>query len=97
MGQTLQLVYTDINNFRAVLALVVLLFVTEHIFLLSSDVNRLGSTNGPSFPKAENAPVSPPTSGHLMAEKMRLGRQDQGDNDTGETVISFNVLFKHWG
>uniref|UniRef100_A0A4W6FHF4 Golgi-specific brefeldin A-resistance guanine nucleotide exchange factor 1 n=1 Tax=Lates calcarifer TaxID=8187 RepID=A0A4W6FHF4_LATCA len=28
-----------------------------------------------------NAPVCPPTSGHLMAEKMKLGRQDQGDND----------------
>uniref|UniRef100_A0AAQ5Y5I3 Golgi-specific brefeldin A-resistance guanine nucleotide exchange factor 1 n=1 Tax=Amphiprion ocellaris TaxID=80972 RepID=A0AAQ5Y5I3_AMPOC len=32
----------------------------------------------------ENPPVCPPTSGHLMAEKMRLGRQDQGDSDACE-------------
>ncbi|KAI3363273.1 hypothetical protein L3Q82_011561 [Scortum barcoo] len=50
----------------------------------STDFNRLGNTNGLSPPQAENAPVCPPTSGHLMAEKMRLGRQDQGDNDTAE-------------
>ncbi|TSK22810.1 Golgi-specific brefeldin A-resistance guanine nucleotide exchange factor 1 [Bagarius yarrelli] len=29
-------------------------------------------------------PVCPPTSGHLMAEKMRLGRQDQEDTDLAE-------------
>lgn len=40
-----------------------------------------------SPPQAETAPVCPPTSGHLMAEKMKLGRQDQGDNDTGETFF----------
>ncbi|XP_033468828.2 Golgi-specific brefeldin A-resistance guanine nucleotide exchange factor 1 isoform X2 [Epinephelus lanceolatus] len=50
----------------------------------TTDLNRLDSTNGVSLPPAENAPVCPPTSGHLMAEKMRLGRQDQGDNDTAE-------------
>ncbi|XP_076598745.1 Golgi-specific brefeldin A-resistance guanine nucleotide exchange factor 1 isoform X3 [Chaetodon auriga] len=50
----------------------------------STDLNRLGSTNGLNLQQAENAPVCPPTSGHLMAEKMRLGRQDQGDNDTAE-------------
>ncbi|XP_068183227.1 Golgi-specific brefeldin A-resistance guanine nucleotide exchange factor 1 isoform X2 [Antennarius striatus] len=50
----------------------------------SSDLNRLGSTNGLSPPPAGDAPVSPPTSGHQMAEKMRLGRQDQGDNDPAE-------------
>ncbi|XP_028278426.1 Golgi-specific brefeldin A-resistance guanine nucleotide exchange factor 1 isoform X1 [Parambassis ranga] len=48
----------------------------------TADLNRLASTNG--LPQAENTPVCPPTSGHLMAEKMRLGRQDQGDNDTAE-------------
>ncbi|XP_068584140.1 Golgi-specific brefeldin A-resistance guanine nucleotide exchange factor 1 isoform X2 [Cebidichthys violaceus] len=47
----------------------------------TADVNRLGSTNDLSLPPAENAPVCPPTSGHLMAEKMRQGRQDQ-DKDT---------------
>ncbi|XP_062286179.1 Golgi-specific brefeldin A-resistance guanine nucleotide exchange factor 1 isoform X2 [Scomber scombrus] len=51
------------------------------------DLNRLGNTNGLSLPQAENALVCPPTSGHLMAEKMRLGRQDQGDTDTGEKRV----------
>uniref|UniRef100_A0A8C4ETE9 SEC7 domain-containing protein n=1 Tax=Dicentrarchus labrax TaxID=13489 RepID=A0A8C4ETE9_DICLA len=31
-----------------------------------------------------NSLVCPPTSGHLMAEKMRLGRQDQVDSETAE-------------
>ncbi|XP_030298406.1 Golgi-specific brefeldin A-resistance guanine nucleotide exchange factor 1 isoform X1 [Sparus aurata] len=48
-----------------------------------ADLSGLGSTNGLS-PEAENAPVCPPTSGHLMAERMRLGRQDKGDNDSAE-------------
>ncbi|KAM4590678.1 Golgi-specific brefeldin A-resistance guanine nucleotide exchange factor 1 isoform 3-T3 [Odontesthes bonariensis] len=50
----------------------------------TTDLNRLGNTNSLSQPQAETAPVCPPTSGHLMAERMRLGRQDQGDNDTAE-------------
>ncbi|XP_034463830.1 Golgi-specific brefeldin A-resistance guanine nucleotide exchange factor 1 isoform X4 [Hippoglossus hippoglossus] len=47
----------------------------------TTDLNRLGSTNGLSLPQAPSAPICPPTSGHLMAEEMKLGRQDQGDND----------------
>ncbi|XP_070398322.1 Golgi-specific brefeldin A-resistance guanine nucleotide exchange factor 1 isoform X4 [Nothobranchius furzeri] len=43
------------------------------------DLNRTSSTNVPLH--AANAAVFPPTSGHLMAEKMRVGRQDQGDSD----------------
>ncbi|XP_045926331.1 Golgi-specific brefeldin A-resistance guanine nucleotide exchange factor 1 isoform X3 [Micropterus dolomieu] len=50
----------------------------------TSDLNRLDSTNDLSRPQAENAPMCPPTSGYLMAEKMSLGRQDQGDSDTAE-------------
>lgn len=69
-----------------------LVFSTKHIFLLSSDLNRLDSTNGVSLPPAENAPVCPPTSGHLMAEKMRLGRQDQGDNDTGKSLVLYSFI-----
>uniref|UniRef100_A0A4W6FFG6 Golgi-specific brefeldin A-resistance guanine nucleotide exchange factor 1 n=1 Tax=Lates calcarifer TaxID=8187 RepID=A0A4W6FFG6_LATCA len=42
------------------------------------------SAKTPVVPQTENAPVCPPTSGHLMAEKMKLGRQDQGDNDAVE-------------
>ncbi|KAM6997801.1 Golgi-specific brefeldin A-resistance guanine nucleotide exchange factor 1 isoform 2-T3 [Tautogolabrus adspersus] len=48
----------------------------------SNDLNRVSSTNG--LPPSKMAAVCPPTSGHLMAEKMRLGRQDQGDNETAE-------------
>ncbi|XP_053291731.1 Golgi-specific brefeldin A-resistance guanine nucleotide exchange factor 1 isoform X10 [Pleuronectes platessa] len=47
----------------------------------TTDLNRLDNTNGLSVPQAPSAPVCPPTSGHLMAETMKLGRQDQGDND----------------
>ncbi|XP_023286325.1 Golgi-specific brefeldin A-resistance guanine nucleotide exchange factor 1 [Seriola lalandi dorsalis] len=50
----------------------------------TADLNRLGSTNSMSPPQAENVPVCPPTSGHLMAEKMKLGQQDQGDSDAVE-------------
>ncbi|XP_038593459.1 Golgi-specific brefeldin A-resistance guanine nucleotide exchange factor 1 isoform X2 [Micropterus salmoides] len=50
----------------------------------TSDLNRLDSTNDLSRPQAENAPMCPPTSGYLMAEKMSLGRQDQGDSDAAE-------------
>ena len=53
---------------------------------LSSDPNKWGTTNGLSLPQPETSPVCPPTSGHQMAEKMRLGRQDQGDTDAGETL-----------
>ncbi|KAI4812787.1 hypothetical protein KUCAC02_024155, partial [Chaenocephalus aceratus] len=54
----------------------------------TTDLNRQGSTNGLSLPEAEDAPVCPPTSGHLMAEKMRLGREDQGDYDPAEKSAS---------
>ncbi|KAK5907953.1 hypothetical protein CgunFtcFv8_016051 [Champsocephalus gunnari] len=54
----------------------------------TTDLNRQGSTNGLSLPQAEDAPVCPPTSGHLMAEKMRLGREDQGDYDPAEKSAS---------
>ncbi|XP_061819811.1 Golgi-specific brefeldin A-resistance guanine nucleotide exchange factor 1 isoform X3 [Nerophis lumbriciformis] len=48
-----------------------------------TDVVKEGVTNGLTFPQAGSTPGCPPTSGHLMAEKMALGRQDQ-DNDTIE-------------
>uniref|UniRef100_A0A3Q0RF72 Golgi-specific brefeldin A-resistance guanine nucleotide exchange factor 1 n=1 Tax=Amphilophus citrinellus TaxID=61819 RepID=A0A3Q0RF72_AMPCI len=47
-------------------------------------INRLGSMDGLSPSQPEKAPMYPPTSGYLMAEKMRLGRQDHGDNDSCE-------------
>ncbi|KAM6916618.1 Golgi-specific brefeldin A-resistance guanine nucleotide exchange factor 1 [Xenentodon cancila] len=47
----------------------------------TSDLNRVSSAYNLSPSQTENLPVCPPTSGHLMAERMQLGRQDQGDND----------------
>lgn len=64
---------------------------SKNISLLFTDVSRLGSTNGLSPSQPEKAPVYPPTSGHLMAEKMRLGRQDQGDGDLCEASVFFKV------
>ncbi|KAM9365735.1 Golgi-specific brefeldin A-resistance guanine nucleotide exchange factor 1 isoform 2-T2 [Pholidichthys leucotaenia] len=49
-----------------------------------TDLSRLGGTSGLSLPQAEKFPVCPPTSGHLMADKMRQGRQDQAEPDTAE-------------
>ncbi|XP_076831313.1 Golgi-specific brefeldin A-resistance guanine nucleotide exchange factor 1 isoform X2 [Brachyhypopomus gauderio] len=42
------------------------------------------SPNGQSAVDSEMPSVCPPTSGHLMAEKMRLGRQDQEEMDAAE-------------
>ncbi|XP_068423605.1 Golgi-specific brefeldin A-resistance guanine nucleotide exchange factor 1 isoform X3 [Clinocottus analis] len=50
----------------------------------TADVSTLDSTSDPSLPPPESAAPCPPTSGHLMAEKMKLGRQDQGENDSAE-------------
>ncbi|XP_043993051.1 Golgi-specific brefeldin A-resistance guanine nucleotide exchange factor 1 isoform X2 [Gambusia affinis] len=47
---------------------------------LTTDLNGKGSPS--NSPKAANASGYPPTSGFLMAEKMKLGREDQGDTDT---------------
>uniref|UniRef100_A0A8C1JJ84 Golgi brefeldin A resistant guanine nucleotide exchange factor 1 n=1 Tax=Cyprinus carpio TaxID=7962 RepID=A0A8C1JJ84_CYPCA len=41
------------------------------------------SCNGQNAVVPETRTACPPTSGHLMAEKMRLGRQDQEETDTG--------------
>uniref|UniRef100_A0A672N1P4 Golgi-specific brefeldin A-resistance guanine nucleotide exchange factor 1 n=1 Tax=Sinocyclocheilus grahami TaxID=75366 RepID=A0A672N1P4_SINGR len=42
------------------------------------------SCNGQNAVVSESRNACPPTSGHLMAEKMRLGRQDQEETDTAE-------------
>uniref|UniRef100_A0A3P9Q1V8 Golgi-specific brefeldin A-resistance guanine nucleotide exchange factor 1 n=1 Tax=Poecilia reticulata TaxID=8081 RepID=A0A3P9Q1V8_POERE len=53
-----------------------------------STSNGTDLTTGITFPnnspKAANASGYPPTSGFLMAEKMKLGREDQGDTDSGD-------------
>lgn len=46
------------------------------------------SSNGQNSVLTETRASCPPTSGHLMAEKMRLGRQDQEETDTAEKKIS---------
>lgn len=61
---------------------------------LFTDLNRLNDTNGLSLPKDESAPVCPLVSGHQMAEKIRLGRQDQGDSDAGDILILHIVSHK---
>ncbi|TRY65557.1 hypothetical protein DNTS_024060 [Danionella cerebrum] len=38
--------------------------------------------NGPDSVEQETSASCPPTSGHLMAQKMRLGRQDQEETDS---------------
>ncbi|XP_026211206.1 Golgi-specific brefeldin A-resistance guanine nucleotide exchange factor 1 isoform X1 [Anabas testudineus] len=50
----------------------------------TNDLNRISCTNGLNVPPTKNAPACPPNSGHLMAEKMKLGRLDQGDSDAAE-------------
>lgn len=57
------------------------------MFFLTLDGNKINNTT--SSAQAVSAPMFPPTSGHLMAERMKLGRQDQGDNDAGEASWSF--------
>ncbi|KAI2657621.1 Golgi-specific brefeldin A-resistance guanine nucleotide exchange factor 1 [Labeo rohita] len=42
------------------------------------------NSNGQNAVVLETRTACPPTSGHLMAEKMRLGRQDQEETDTAE-------------
>ncbi|XP_076020136.1 Golgi-specific brefeldin A-resistance guanine nucleotide exchange factor 1 isoform X2 [Genypterus blacodes] len=50
----------------------------------TTDLSRLSSINGLTLTQADKAPACPPTSGHLMAEKMKLGRQDHEEPDTAE-------------
>ncbi|XP_061646652.1 Golgi-specific brefeldin A-resistance guanine nucleotide exchange factor 1 isoform X5 [Phyllopteryx taeniolatus] len=50
----------------------------------TTDLIQDGSINGLSFPLADRGPGCPPTSGNLMAEKMKLCRQDQRESDATE-------------
>lgn len=45
------------------------------------------SSNGKTK-ESEMPSLCPPTSGHLMAEKMRLGRQDQEETESGTVIIA---------
>uniref|UniRef100_A0A8C7P4D9 Golgi-specific brefeldin A-resistance guanine nucleotide exchange factor 1 n=1 Tax=Oncorhynchus mykiss TaxID=8022 RepID=A0A8C7P4D9_ONCMY len=52
-------------------------YVCHVVVEAGRQVNR---ANGQNVPEADSVPL-PPTSGHLMAEKMRLGRQDQEETE----------------
>lgn len=48
----------------------------------TEDGKSAPSSNGQNAVASDTTTACPPTSGHLMAEKMRLGRQDQEETDT---------------
>ncbi|KAK1791614.1 hypothetical protein P4O66_013617 [Electrophorus voltai] len=58
--------------------------VNTSIDAASETSKTVPSSNGQSALESEMPSVCPPTSGHLMAEKMRLGRQDQEETDSAE-------------
>ncbi|XP_035255460.1 Golgi-specific brefeldin A-resistance guanine nucleotide exchange factor 1 isoform X3 [Anguilla anguilla] len=52
---------------------------------IPSEADSLANTtSAQNGPESESVPACPPTSGHLMAQKMRLGRQDQEEADPAE-------------
>jgi len=51
--------------------------------LLIEPGKSVPGSNGQNTVVSETRTACPPTSGHLMAEKMRFGRQDQEETDTG--------------
>ncbi|XP_077437392.1 Golgi-specific brefeldin A-resistance guanine nucleotide exchange factor 1 isoform X2 [Vanacampus margaritifer] len=53
----------------------------------TTDLIQEGSTNGLSFPLVDHGPGCPPTSGNLMAEKMKLSRQEQRESDPTDKKI----------
>ncbi|XP_036429975.1 Golgi-specific brefeldin A-resistance guanine nucleotide exchange factor 1 isoform X2 [Colossoma macropomum] len=50
----------------------------------TESVKAVPSSNGQTTVESDVSPICPPTSGHLMAEKMRLGRQDQEETESAE-------------
>lgn len=58
-----------------------------YVFIFETDHNLPATNNGLSLPQTEKAQLCPLQSEHQTVEKIKLGRQDQGDNDTGETFI----------
>nr|XP_029496594.1 Golgi-specific brefeldin A-resistance guanine nucleotide exchange factor 1-like isoform X1 [Oncorhynchus nerka] len=55
----------------------------DHTDTTTEASRQVNSVNGQNVPEADSVPL-PPTSGHLMAEKMRLGRQDQEETEPAE-------------
>ncbi|XP_051936950.1 Golgi-specific brefeldin A-resistance guanine nucleotide exchange factor 1 isoform X3 [Hippocampus zosterae] len=56
----------------------------------TTDLIQEGSTNGLSFPLMDRGPGCPPTSGNLMAEKMKLCSEDQRESNTTDKKILKN-------
>lgn len=67
-----------------------------YVFIFATDHNLSATNNGLSLPQAEKAQLCPLQSEHQTVEKIKLGRQDQGDNDTGETFIHSSYLLCFW-
>ncbi|XP_034148825.1 Golgi-specific brefeldin A-resistance guanine nucleotide exchange factor 1 isoform X2 [Esox lucius] len=57
--------------------------LAEGVDLTSDSTETTTEASGPNVAEADSVPL-PPTSGHLMAEKMTLGRQDQDDTEPAE-------------
>ncbi|XP_077350536.1 Golgi-specific brefeldin A-resistance guanine nucleotide exchange factor 1 isoform X2 [Festucalex cinctus] len=53
----------------------------------TSDLIQEGSTNGLILPLVDRGPGCPPTSGNLMAQKMKLCREEQRENDPTDKKI----------
>uniref|UniRef100_A0A8B9RIS7 Golgi-specific brefeldin A-resistance guanine nucleotide exchange factor 1 n=1 Tax=Astyanax mexicanus TaxID=7994 RepID=A0A8B9RIS7_ASTMX len=49
----------------------------------AATVKAVPNSNEQTVVESEVSSACPPTSGHLMAEKMRMGRQDQEETDSG--------------
>lgn len=61
-------------------------------FLVHTEAGKsLFGANGQTTVESGTQSVCPPTSGHLMAEKMKLGRQDQDESDLG-TRLTVHLL-----
>ncbi|XP_048060363.1 Golgi-specific brefeldin A-resistance guanine nucleotide exchange factor 1 isoform X3 [Megalobrama amblycephala] len=52
--------------------------------ITDSTTEAVPGSNGQNAVVSETRAACPPTSGHLMAEKMRFGRQDQEETETAE-------------
>ncbi|XP_017580222.1 Golgi-specific brefeldin A-resistance guanine nucleotide exchange factor 1 isoform X3 [Pygocentrus nattereri] len=62
--------------------------VSNNTNAATESVKAVPSSNGQTIVESDVSSICPPTSGHLMAEKMRLGRQDQEETESAEKKTS---------
>ncbi|KAL6487258.1 hypothetical protein MHYP_G00038840 [Metynnis hypsauchen] len=62
--------------------------VSNNTNAATESVKAVPSSNGQTIVESDVSSICPPTSGHLMAEKMRLGRQDQEEPESAEKKTS---------